>query len=121
MPGKRVTDHQVIKYKQYQQQLGQEAAAARVGISELPESSTSYLPPKRGSLRSSHCSIVEALICCWLGDCTAASSMSRWCARYEDKMARRANPLGSLHTSHCRSRIIAARRQVIGWPFKRIG
>jgi hypothetical protein len=33
MPGKRVTDHQVIKYKQYRQQLGQEAAAAKVGIS----------------------------------------------------------------------------------------
>ena len=34
MPGKRVTDHQVIKYKQYRQRLGQEAAAAKVGISE---------------------------------------------------------------------------------------
>jgi hypothetical protein len=34
MPGKRVTDHQVIKYKQLRQRLSQEAAAARVGISE---------------------------------------------------------------------------------------
>ena len=34
MPGKRVTDHQVIKYKQYRQRLSQEAAAAKVGISE---------------------------------------------------------------------------------------
>lgn len=34
MPGKRVTDHQVIKYKQYRQRLGQEAAASKVGISE---------------------------------------------------------------------------------------
>jgi len=34
MPGKRVTDHQVIKYKQFRQRLGQEAAAAKVGISE---------------------------------------------------------------------------------------
>lgn len=34
MPGKRVTDHQVIKYKQLRQRLGQEAAAAKVGISE---------------------------------------------------------------------------------------
>ena len=25
MPGKRITDHQVIKYKQYRQRLGQEA------------------------------------------------------------------------------------------------
>ena len=34
MPGKRVTDHQVIKYKQYRQRLGQEAAASKVGTSE---------------------------------------------------------------------------------------
>ncbi len=34
MPGKRVTDHQVIKYKQLRQRLGQEAAAAKIGISE---------------------------------------------------------------------------------------
>jgi hypothetical protein len=34
MPGKRVTDHQVIKYKQLRRRLGQEAAAAKVGISE---------------------------------------------------------------------------------------
>lgn len=34
MPGKRVTDQQVIKYKQYRQRLSQEAAAAKVGISE---------------------------------------------------------------------------------------
>jgi len=34
MPGKQVTDHQVIKYKQYRQRLSQEAAAAKVGISE---------------------------------------------------------------------------------------
>jgi hypothetical protein len=34
MPSKRVTDHQVIKYKQFRQRLGQEAATARVGISE---------------------------------------------------------------------------------------
>jgi hypothetical protein len=34
MPGKRVTDHQVIKYKKLRQRLGQEVAAAKVGISE---------------------------------------------------------------------------------------
>jgi transposase len=33
MPGKRITDHQVKKYKEYRRQHGQEAAAARVGIS----------------------------------------------------------------------------------------
>jgi hypothetical protein len=34
MPGKQVTDDQVIKYKQYRQRLSQEAAAAKVGISD---------------------------------------------------------------------------------------
>ncbi len=34
MPGKRITDHQVHKYKQYRKQLGQVAAAAKSGISE---------------------------------------------------------------------------------------
>lgn len=34
MPGKRVTHHQVIKYKQLRQRLGREAAAAKSGISE---------------------------------------------------------------------------------------
>jgi hypothetical protein len=33
MPGKRITDHQVNKYKEYRRQYGQQAAAARVGIS----------------------------------------------------------------------------------------
>jgi len=34
MPGKRVTDHQVNKYKKLRQRLSQKAAAAKVGISE---------------------------------------------------------------------------------------
>ena len=34
MPGKRVPDHQVIKYKQFQQRLGHEAAAAKIAVSE---------------------------------------------------------------------------------------
>jgi hypothetical protein len=33
MPGKRITDHQVTKYKRFRKQFGQEAAAAKVGIS----------------------------------------------------------------------------------------
>jgi hypothetical protein len=34
MPGKRITDHQVHKYKQHRNQASQGAAAAKVGISE---------------------------------------------------------------------------------------
>ena len=34
MPGKRITDHQVHKYKNYRNKHSQEAAAAKVGISE---------------------------------------------------------------------------------------
>ena len=34
MPGKRVTDHQVHKYKQHRNKLGQLASAAKAGISE---------------------------------------------------------------------------------------
>ena len=34
MPGKRITDHQVHKYKQHRNQLSQVASAAKVGISE---------------------------------------------------------------------------------------
>ena len=33
MPGKRITDHQVTKYKRFRQQFSQQAAAAKVGIS----------------------------------------------------------------------------------------
>ena len=34
MPGKRITDHQVHKYKQHRNMLSQVAAAAKSGISE---------------------------------------------------------------------------------------
>jgi transposase InsO family protein len=34
MPGKKVTDHQVLKYKEHRNKLTQVAAAAKVGISE---------------------------------------------------------------------------------------
>ena len=34
MPGKRITDHQVHKYKQHRNKLSQVAAAAKAGISE---------------------------------------------------------------------------------------
>ncbi len=34
MPGKKITDHQVQKYKQHRQTLTQVAAAAKAGISE---------------------------------------------------------------------------------------
>jgi hypothetical protein len=34
MPGKRITDHQVHKYKQHRNQHSQVAAAAKAGISE---------------------------------------------------------------------------------------
>ncbi len=34
MPGKRITDHQVHKYKQHRNKLSQVASAAKVGISE---------------------------------------------------------------------------------------
>lgn len=34
MPGKRITDHQVHKYKQYRNKLSQVACAAKAGISE---------------------------------------------------------------------------------------
>jgi hypothetical protein len=34
MPGKRITDHQVHKYKQHRNQLSQVASAAKAGISE---------------------------------------------------------------------------------------
>jgi hypothetical protein len=34
MPGKRITDHQVHKYKQHRNKLSQVASAAKAGISE---------------------------------------------------------------------------------------
>src|SRR5450759_4443017 len=34
MPGKRITDHQVHKYKQHRNKLSQAASAAKAGISE---------------------------------------------------------------------------------------
>jgi hypothetical protein len=53
MPGKRVTDHQVLMYKQYRLRLGQEAAAAKIGISartarrlERSEGLPSQRPPR---------------------------------------------------------------------------
>ena len=48
MPGKRVTDHQVIKYKQYRQLLGQTAAAAKVGISERTARLLGYVSTPAG-------------------------------------------------------------------------
>ena len=34
MPGKKITDHQVPKYKQHRLKLSQTAAAAKTGVSE---------------------------------------------------------------------------------------
>ncbi len=34
MPGKRITDHQVHRYKQHRNKFSQAAAAAKAGISE---------------------------------------------------------------------------------------
>ena len=34
MPGKRITDHQVHKYKQHRNKLSQVASAAKGGVSE---------------------------------------------------------------------------------------
>ena len=34
MPGKRITDHQVIKYKESRGKLTQEAAAAKLGLTK---------------------------------------------------------------------------------------
>jgi hypothetical protein len=50
MPGKRITDHQVHKYKQHRTQVGQSAAAAKAGISERSArriESASELPSQR--------------------------------------------------------------------------
>lgn len=51
MPGKRITDHQVNKYKQYRRELGQVASAAKVGISERTArriEQMKQLPSQRG-------------------------------------------------------------------------
>ena len=34
MPGKKITDHQVLKYKDHRKKLTQVAAAAKAGVSE---------------------------------------------------------------------------------------
>jgi hypothetical protein len=44
MPGKRITDHQVHKYKQHRNQLSQVAAAAKAGISERSARRVEELP-----------------------------------------------------------------------------
>lgn len=54
MPGKRITDHQVNRYKELRRQFRQEAAAAKVGISvrsarRIEETAT--LPSQRGVRR----------------------------------------------------------------------
>lgn len=54
MPGKRVTDHQVHKYKQHRNQLTQVAAAAKAGISERSArriEHTGALPSQRAPRR----------------------------------------------------------------------
>ena len=51
MPGKRITDHQVNKYKRYRRELGQVASAAKVGISERTArriEQLKQLPSQRG-------------------------------------------------------------------------
>jgi transposase InsO family protein len=50
MPGKRITDHQVQKYKQHRNKLSQVAAAAKAGISERSARRVDYseaLPSQR--------------------------------------------------------------------------
>jgi hypothetical protein len=50
MPGKRITDHQVHKYKQHRNELSQVASAARAGISERSArriEDASHLPSQR--------------------------------------------------------------------------
>ena len=50
MPGKRITDHQVLKYKQHRNQLNQVASAAKAGISERSArriEGANYLPSQR--------------------------------------------------------------------------
>ena len=50
MPGKRITDHQVHKYQQHRNKLGQTAAAAKAGISERSARRIDYseaLPSQR--------------------------------------------------------------------------
>lgn len=50
MPGKRITDHQVHKYKQHRNKLSQVAAAAKAGISERSARRVDYseaLPSQR--------------------------------------------------------------------------
>ena len=44
MPGKRITDHQVHKYKQHRNKLRQVAAAAKAGISERSARRIQYAP-----------------------------------------------------------------------------
>lgn len=55
MPGKRITDHQVLKYKDHRKTLSQTAAAAKVAISERSarrieraDHLPSQRPPRRG-------------------------------------------------------------------------
>lgn len=59
MPGKKVTDHQVLKYKEHRKKLTQAAAAAKVGISErsgrrieCSETLPSQSPPRNWRTRS---------------------------------------------------------------------
>ena len=57
MPGKRITDHQVNKYKQYRRELGQVASAAKVGISERTArriEQMKQLPSQRGPRTLAH-------------------------------------------------------------------
>jgi DNA-binding XRE family transcriptional regulator len=54
MPGKKITDHQVHKYKQHRNRLSQVAAAAKAGISERSArriEGNETLPPQRNQLR----------------------------------------------------------------------
>jgi DNA-binding XRE family transcriptional regulator len=57
MPGKKITDHQVRKYKQHRNTLTQVAAAARAGISERSArriEDTKALPSQRAPRSVAH-------------------------------------------------------------------
>ena len=51
MPGKKITDHQVHKYKQHRNQLSQVASAAKAGISERSARRIAQAPSLRDQIQ----------------------------------------------------------------------
>jgi len=88
MPGKKITDHQVLKYKEQRNRLTQVAAAAKAGISERSARRVerSDTLPSQGPARSWRTRPDPLPVACWIASRVAGVVVAFLCR--EISMAR---------------------------------